>query len=278
MPITEEDVFDIQQTDVLPVEIIEVLNKQKTYILNNPYPIKQGRMEGTIEAPVFKPDPINGCIFISDDPKITEGYSNIYIGGTDPIPFEGDDELVGSRFAHLIYKRTGESPVAYFNMRSLDINFIVQQTTLLSAYYGNCQSLLELNRGGYYYNHLISHGMKQYLAKCPAKCGMAKMTRNDILGVRANEANNMLALETLIFWLYQNAQNIPFMELIDQLLNYGKKTYPDDLVDAFKWALVAHADWSSKQVKYQEQQKTITFRTVKKINGQTIYTTITKPI
>lgn len=277
MPLFEEDVFDVRISEVFPTEIIDVLNKQKTYILNNPNPIKVGRMEGTIEHPVFKVDPINGCIFIAKDPIRDLNYTNTCIGGSDPIPFEGEDEVVGSKFSTIIHERTSESPSAYFLQRSLDINFIVNQVTLLLAYYNNCQTLLELNRGGYFYNHMIAQGLKNFLAKCPAKCGMAKMTRNEVLGVRANAANNTLKLETLIFWLYNYAQNIPFIELVEQLLTYGTGE-PDDLVDAFAWALVAHADWSSKQVKALEKTQVMEFRTVKMVNGKRVYTTVTQQL
>lgn len=280
MPLTEEDVFDIRQNDLLPAEIVEALNQQKIVIRNTPdLLIERGRMEGTHEDPVFVPDDINGDVYVYARPdKNVEEYSSVYIGGEDPIPFEGEDEDNGSQFSQIIIHKVFDTPVAFFLRRTLDINYIYEQTTLLSAWYGKNENLLELNRGSYYFNFVLGKGMKKFFAKCPSKCGLTKGTKGDNLGVRATTGNLVHAHSTMVMWLYRNTKNIWFILLIDQLLNLGKPNQRDDLVDAFKWALVAHEDWAAKKTQQLKPSTSISFTTTTTRNGITTKTKIYKKL
>jgi hypothetical protein len=255
-PFTVEEAFDIVQADVWEGDVKEILKTCRNNLHKQDLPIKKVRLYELSNEVLYtakKDDPYSVQIFEDPMPDVK------YYAGFDGA---GSDQTVGgehgSKVAMVVVKGFGGmhgasyAPVAIFAVRPERMEEAYQVVLLLSKYYnkyGKLKLLGETNagQGAAVLSYFMNRGCGSILMDRPKNIGVNfedKSSKKWIYrGVEVKQLQIVLANR----YLRRYADNIPFLDLIESLVNLGKQN--EDYADAFLMALLAMGDFEQKENK-----------------------------
>jgi len=241
-PTNEDDMFLRFTTSNFKAEL---LSKQRSEILTNKTltdSIDVGTLFMTIKdgkrVVKFKHD-VNGHWKILKHPSKTLMRKDV--GAVDGYKLSQSDDS-DSEGAIMIYrdfqgaKEVGNLPICIYLHRPEtkdDFNY----HAMLTAMYFDCQLLYEVIDEDMI-NYFIANGMEKHLAKRPNLLTEMGSTTSNKYGVIPSAHNKAVALEYAVEEFEKYFYNIAFVELIDDLANFGIKN--TDLAMAYLWC-VLHA-------------------------------------
>jgi len=255
-PYTVEEAFDIVAGDIFESDVRELLGACRKLLTNSDLPIKRVRlyeMHGNIEYTAKKDDPLAVCVF--EEPKANVQYFAGFDGA-------GSDKETGaekgSSVSVTVIKGADSgsncefTPVAYFKFRPNKMEDAYMITLLLCKWYGKFGKLKiggerNVGQGMAVISYFINRGAKNLLMRKPKIVGVTNPddSKSEFWFYR-NDGVKELQLLLANRYLRKYCANIPFLELIDSLIDYGKAN--EDFADSFLAALFTMGDFEKRTV------------------------------
>lgn len=214
-PLTEEELFAMSGDGVFAKypEIPKMIDVQKIHLLNNPPPVMTYDLARNSNGLVMATPNPQGKFVILEHAQ----PNNIYLSGSDPIPFNTENIKEGSDYAIVIKKTLANSYVAYYKERNLDSDAVIRNCILLQDYFNKSKTLFEVNRGGVakkIYKDLMRQDL---LAKRPDALGIQFVDKNEAYGYYKTGHTAQRGVELLIQYLLKHTDKIFFREILDEL-------------------------------------------------------------
>ena len=224
-PLSIEEVFDVNKSGVLGEEVMSKLSEQAINIRVTSPPINTFDLyyEGT--GIVSSPNP-KGKYKILEQPQ----KDQLYIGGTDPIPFNSENLKEGSKYASVIKKHLANTYVAYYMGRELDVEKVVREVTILQEYYNNAKTMMENNVFGAIKQAYKGLGKMELLAKQPNALGINFTAKKENYGYYKNGQTAERGVQLLVKYFLNHSDKVWFKEIIKEAEDWGIKNC--DLIDA----------------------------------------------
>lgn len=223
-----------------------ILSNQKVRLMNDPslpFKPKKGYLQwiykkGTqkIIGVEFIEDPNGNILMIEEPEKDRDGntYKDLYIAGIDSIDLGTDNSLVGeggSKFCMMVKKRylnaehTHDMYVAYYLERPTDER-IAYETSLKLAMYYNAKCNVERTKKeviSWYRQHKM---LNKYIVKQPSILANDVSTSKtaNVHGTPINDKIISHYIARIKSYIVDFGDNIWFMEMLEQLLNYSDET------------------------------------------------------
>ncbi len=257
-PETIHDVFNIVSNGGLEEDVIEILTEQKKILLNNKNEISKRptlfyEKNGEIE---FKPTPYSkDRVIVYEDPQPHVTYVMGLDGtGTDK---ETSDSTERSDFAFTVVKafegtdKINYTVVAEYSKQPDKVDDSYNAALYTARYFnkhgGMANGVLpETNMGGAaaIVSHFTNRNKRDLLKKTPNILGSDKGNKNKY-GLYRDEHVKKMQIILLNKFVRMYGYNIPSVELIDDLLNVGKKN--TDRADSFMMAICALGNFETKE-------------------------------
>jgi len=224
-PLSIDEVFDVNKSGILGEEVMAKLSEQAINIrvTNPPINTFDLHYEGT--GIISTPNP-KGKYTILEHPQ----KDQLYIGGTDPIPFNSENLKEGSKYASVIKKHLANSYVAYYMGRELDVEKVVREVTILQEYYNNAKTMMENNVFGAIKQAYKGLGKMELLAKQPNSLGINFTSKKENYGYYKNGQTAERGVQLLVKYFLNHSDKIWFKEIIKEAEDWGIKNC--DLIDA----------------------------------------------
>lgn len=270
-PLTVEEAF--LQTKSSKFNIANI-NEQRGIIMSSPTTenqIQSGRLEWLDEGMNVEWIPDNtGPYKILSHPKTD--YKGLDIGGIDSY----DQDTAKSS------KSLG-SAIIYRRFYSVDMpsNYVVAEYTerpktaeefwdgcLKLAVYYNSKMLIEFTKIGII-DYFKRMGGMQFMKERPTAAHSPKSVNRNRFGIQMNKHTKAVMEQYLQKYVEENTGDIWFMDLLDELANYGVRN--TDRVIAFGLCLIHDIDIYEKSVKFGESEvNNIGFVYYKRENGRLV--------
>ena len=269
-PLTVEEAFLQTKSSMFNVAKI---NEQRSAILSDDAvknQIQKGYLEwdGDEMRVQWIPDR-EGPYKILAHPEI--GYKGLDIGGIDS--YDQDYASTDSLGSAIIYRR--------FYSTDMASNYVVAEYTerprtaeefwdgcLKLAVYYNAQMLIEFTKIGIIDYFKRMGGMK-YMKERPTAAHSPKTVNRNRYGIQMNKHTKAVMEQYLQKYVEENCEDIYFIDLLDELANYGVKN--TDRVIAFGLCLIHDIDIYEKSVKFGESEiKNLGFVYYRRENGRLV--------
>ena len=269
-PLTVEEAFLQTKSSMFNVAKI---NDQRSAILSDEAvknQIQKGYLEwdGDEMRVLWIPDR-EGPYKILAHPEI--GYKGLDIGGIDS--YDQDYASTDSLGSAIIYRR--------FYSTDMASNYVIAEYTerprtaeefwdgcLKLAVYYNAQMLIEFTKIGIIDYFKRMGGMK-YMKERPTAAHSPKTVNRNRYGIQMNKHTKAVMEQYLQKYVEENCEDIYFIDLLDELANYGVKN--TDRVIAFGLCLIHDIDIYEKSVKFGESEiKNLGFVYYRRENGRLV--------
>ena len=269
-PLTVEEAFLQTKSSMFNVAKI---NDQRSAILSDEAvknQIQKGYLEwdGDEMRVLWIPDR-KGSYKILAHPEI--GYKGLDIGGIDS--YDQDYASTDSLGSAIIYRR--------FYSTDMASNYVIAEYTerprtaeefwdgcLKLAVYYNAQMLIEFTKIGIIDYFKRMGGMK-YMKERPTAAHSPKTVNRNRYGIQMNKHTKAVMEQYLQKYVEENCEDIYFIDLLDELANYGVKN--TDRVIAFGLCLIHDIDIYEKSVKFGESEiKNLGFVYYRRENGRLV--------
>lgn len=180
---------------------------------------------------------------------------NKYVIGYDGIDMGNDESEVGSegsKMCAIVFKRYSNMdsylPVAMYFERPNDARSGFEVVYKLSLYYNAKIMIEDTKRGLYAYVRDVKKKPNLFFKR--PKSILNGKAQKDKIGFTASQENIKKYLELIMFYVQDNYENLHFVELVEQLLQYKyEEKTKFDTVAAFGAALLAHENAPLSNVK-----------------------------
>lgn len=224
-PLSIEEVFTSSNEGILPPEVMQNVQKQKIYILNNKPPIAAYHLYRQNNRVIAEPSP-NGKFFILEKPLLNEPY----IAGSDCLPFNTENIKEGSKYALVIKKPLANTYVAYYAERSLNSDLVIQNCILLQDYFNHAKTMVETNSAGITLKTYKDLGRTDLLAKRPSALGINFVDKKESFGYYKNERTTQRGIDLLVKLLINHSDKIFFDDILSEIPHFPHEN--TDLLDA----------------------------------------------
>lgn len=274
-PENPDEAFDVVFVGQLEEDVIEILKARKTELLNNPVE-KKGvvfyKKEGNIEYSIKTKTDDKVVIYEDPQPNVT------YVMGLDGTATDKQTNSAAERsgFSFTVlkafegYEKTNYTVAAeYFKVPDkIDDSYNASLYTCeyFNKYGGIIGGVLpETNAGGAaaINAHFTNRGAKVFMKNKPNILG-ASYGNKDVVGLYRDEHVKKMQIIFLNKFIRLYGHNLPSIELIDDILNIGKKN--TDRADSFMMAICALGNFETEKKKV-EIRPTRLIPTIKEVNG-----------
>jgi hypothetical protein len=187
-----------------------------------------------------------------------------YLAGIDPNPF-GDREVDdGSDFAIIIGCPEDGALVAYYAERSMDSDYVIENSILLQEYYASekfpfgAPAMMEMNRAEVAFREYTAKGKLNLLSKRAVHIGSefkdSKKKERYGWNKDVQSGREAAASDLMVKFLKLYADKIRIDRLVKELNRFPKGN--NDLVDAFRGYCILHFEYLAKQIKKYSQPQT----------------------
>lgn len=215
-PLDIQEVFSANAKGNLPKHVLDRIQTQERIILGNNPPIEKVDIFEDADGTIKKRRNPKSLIQILQDPE--PGHT--YIAGIDPIPFVSKNMGDGSKQALVIKDMDLNRYVAIYAERDSDPDYIVNNMITLQRYYNNAPAMLEINRGGVVLDKYKTAGYLNLLAKKPMTLFKGHAKKDGSYGYYKNDHTTERGNVYLMDYLYNYAEEISFLDVIDEAKNY----------------------------------------------------------
>lgn len=177
-------------------------------------------------------------------------------GGVDSYRL-GKVEESPSKGAIVIYRpfqginKIGNLPICIYHHRHDDKEEFFKDIWYAAQYY-NCKMLVEYTDEDLF-TWFRQHNALKYIKERPKLIHTANSKAQYSWGVKPTEHNKMVATEYSVSEFKKNYEQVPFVELLDELSNFGTKN--TDLADAYQWAVLHAMDNVKVLPEHQRKKK-----------------------
>jgi hypothetical protein len=251
------------------------LNEQRSIIMSNEKnrgQIQQGRLEWNEDEMMSVQWVLdqNGPYKILSHP-LTE-YKGLDIGGIDS--YDQDVAKASNSLGScIIFRRfynmdvPGNYVIADYTDRPKTAEEFWDGCLKLAVYY-NCKMLVEYTKIGIL-DYFKRQGGLKYLKERPTTAHSPRSVNRNRYGIQMNKHTKAVMEQYMFKYIEENCEDIWFIELLDELSNYGLKN--TDRAIAFGLCLIHNIDIYQQQVKIREEKiKSIGFVYYKRENGRLV--------
>ena len=234
-PLTIDEVFDVNRSSALGPEVMAKIQEQSITIRTNEPPIANFDLQYEGNEIISIPNP-RGKYRILEHPQ----QEQLYIAGTDPIPFNSENLIEGSKYSTAIKKPLAETYVAFYERRELDIDRVINDMIIFQDYYNKAKTMMENNVFGAIKQAYRDRGRLDLLAKQPGALGINYAAKKENYGYYKNGQTADRGVQLLVKYILKNYDKIHFMEFINQCGDFMVKN--TDLLDAVVACEFYHED------------------------------------